>query len=145
SFLSSRRRRAALVLLAVALSVALAGPFVWKRRSSAARARRSAAPDVSAPEVQALLGADISRQPIEIAGGSDFVGSGACKGCHREIAGSFAAHPMRRSLASIAEAVPIEDYLTTMFAPPGPRRYRIERRDERVWHHEEMLAADSVG
>jgi hypothetical protein len=88
----------------------------------------------------------ISREPLERAASEEFVGTGACAKCHADIAASFAAHPMAQSLLPVSRALPIEDYTErTTIAPPGPRRYFVERVGDRVRHHEKMpgIAAHS--
>jgi predicted CXXCH cytochrome family protein len=68
-----------------------------------------------------------------------FTGSATCAECHAEIAAKFARHPMGRSFARVTDAEPIENYEDTEFAPPGPRRYRVERDGDQVYHHERMV------
>ena len=87
----------------------------------------------------------ISRRPVEDAKRDAFVGSAACTACHADIARKYAAHPMARSISAVSQAAVIEDYSEVVsFAPPGPRRYRVERLGDRVWHHEEMRATVSA-
>lgn len=68
-----------------------------------------------------------------------FVGSAKCAECHQEIAERYRTHSMAHSLASVQEAVRIEDYDAPPCTPPGPRVYRAELRDGRLFHHEIML------
>lgn len=71
---------------------------------------------------------------------ADYVGSAACRDCHPEIWEKYQAHPMAHSFAKVTAATPIEDYAKqTEFAPPGNRRYRVERTAEGVRHHEVMV------
>ena len=72
---------------------------------------------------------------------TDYVGSAACAACHAEIAEKYARHPMGNSLNTVADAKTAEDYGHAEFAPPGPRRYSVERRDDGVYHHETMVDA----
>ncbi len=73
---------------------------------------------------------------------TDYVGSAACRDCHAEIWERYQSHPMAHSFAKVLEATPVEDYVNkTTLAPPGNRRYRVERTPEGVWHHESMLDA----
>ena len=74
----------------------------------------------------------------------EFVGSDACAACHTRIWNSYRRHSMGRSLASVEEAAPIENYETAEFAPPGPRRYRVERTATRVRHHESLTDRDGT-
>ena len=74
----------------------------------------------------------------------DYVGSGICASCHAEIAASYSAHPMAKSLSGVLEARALEDYENkTSFDPPGHRKYMVERRpDGGVFHHEVRENAD---
>lgn len=72
----------------------------------------------------------------------DFVGSEACAACHAEIYADYQEHPMGRSLASVEDATPIEDYPSGKIEIPGPRRYRVEVSEEGVTHHEYLLGSD---
>ena len=70
----------------------------------------------------------------------DYVGSDACRDCHSDIWEKYQSHPMAHSFAKVTDASPIEDYAgSTEFAPPGNRRYRVERTAEGVRHHEVMV------
>ena len=71
-----------------------------------------------------------------------YVGSEMCATCHAEIAEQFVSHPMGMATNTVAAASVVEDYEKTQFAPPGPRRYRIEKTDEGVFHHEVLLDVD---
>ncbi len=77
------------------------------------------------------------EKPAPAKGG--YVGSEKCATCHQEIASQYGTHSMSRSLAAVADAEPIEVYNQPDVAPPGPRRYRAEQRDGKVFHHELML------
>ena len=70
----------------------------------------------------------------------DYVGSSACRECHPEIWEKYQSHPMAKSFTKVAAAEPIEDYTNkTEFAPPGYRRYRVEKSTDKVRHHEIMV------
>ena len=73
---------------------------------------------------------------------SQFVGSAVCATCHSDISEAFHHHPMGRSLDNAREAPEIENFKVTEFAPPGARRYRIERTADAVRHHEVLLDED---
>ena len=135
-----RKRRVAAVLL---LAAAGAGGLAFWRLGGREQHRNqpAAARDSSNVGDRQDQIAFLSREPAPRAADDDYVGSAACAACHEDIARSFAEHPMARSMALIATAAPLGDYTDeTTFAPPGPRRYRIERQGDRVWHHEIMLA-----
>ena len=85
----------------------------------------------------------VARIPRPSRPHDDFVGSQVCATCHAEIAASYSAHPMAQSLAAVTEARPLEDYENrTSFQPSGPRKYRVERRSDEVFHHEVRENAD---
>ena len=86
---------------------------------------------------------DLSIAPP--AGDDDFVGSQACGTCHSRIWDAYRQHPMGRSLATPLEAKPqIERYDVAEFAPPGPRRYRVERHADIIRHHESLIDPDGA-
>ena len=73
-----------------------------------------------------------------------YVGDAVCARCHPKIAETYAAHPMGRSIATVAKASPIENYGSegrTSFQAGG-FKYVIERRGERVFHREELRDAN---
>jgi Flp pilus assembly protein TadD len=74
----------------------------------------------------------------------EFVGSESCAACHNRIWESYRRHPMGQSLATPREASPIENYETADFAPPGHRRYRVERTASGVRHHESLADGDGT-
>jgi len=61
-----------------------------------------------------------------------YVGDAACVGCHAEIAGHYAKHPMGRS-ASVANGEAHSFTKSNM-------RFSIEPRDGKVFHRQEMLS-----
>ena len=72
-----------------------------------------------------------------------FVGSQACARCHAEIWTRYQSHPMSRSLARVAAAMPLENMAETTFSPNQRQTYRVERRGGTMVHHEIM--ADRAG
>jgi hypothetical protein len=74
-----------------------------------------------------------------------YVGQEACARCHAQIAKTYRDHPMGRSLAPIQSALPVEQYNAAAKNPFDAQgfHYRIDRRDERVFHEES--AADALG
>jgi hypothetical protein len=70
---------------------------------------------------------------------SEFVGSQKCSECHSEIAKTYASHPMANTLASVADAAPIEvtEGDAAQFETQG-RRYRVAREGDRMIHTEFM-------
>lgn len=74
---------------------------------------------------------------------ADFVGSRTCRRCHDEIVDRYFTHPMARSFAHVDRAAVIENYDDpNEAAPPGNRRYRVERSGDEIRHHEVMLDRD---
>jgi Flp pilus assembly protein TadD len=69
-----------------------------------------------------------------------FVGDEACAGCHAEKAKTYRQHPMGRSLASVAEAAPLERFDSAAHNPldVSNLRYQVERQGSRVWHRETL-------
>jgi Flp pilus assembly protein TadD len=67
----------------------------------------------------------------------EYVGDAACAECHQDIASAYRQHPMGRALAPID---PERDGVGLEFERNG-YRYRIERREGRVFHMEERLSA----
>jgi tetratricopeptide (TPR) repeat protein len=70
-----------------------------------------------------------------------YAGDAACASCHPIQAKSYRQHPMGRSLAPLAQAVPIERYTEAAgnpFSTPG-LRYQIERQGEHSWHRESVI------
>src|SRR5262249_11485162 len=73
-----------------------------------------------------------------------YVGDQACADCHREQFASYREPPMGRSLAPVAAAPPGERYDLAAFNPfvASGLHYGIDRRDDRVFHHEWAEAGD---
>lgn len=120
----------------------------WNRlgpTSGRARQPQRSTGELAKPGENASNVTAISREADQRANSDDYVGSAACAQCHAQIADAFAGHPMAHSTARIDEAPVIEDYeQKTMFATAGGQRYRVERKGNRVWHHEMMMAAGSL-
>ncbi len=74
---------------------------------------------------------------------NEFVGSQTCGECHSDIAETYSEHPMANTLASVADASPIEviEDDSTEFETQGCR-YRVERSGDRMIHTEFMTDAD---
>lgn len=68
-----------------------------------------------------------------------YVGSQVCAECHPQISERYNRTAMGRSLANIAPgSAPAENYDQQTSFDKGPWTYRVERKDDRVWHHEMM-------
>jgi hypothetical protein len=70
-----------------------------------------------------------------------YVGDRVCADCHPAIAGTFHLHPMGRSLAPVSTVAGTQRYDAEAHNPfeIAGARYRVERRDGRVWHEEVHL------
>ena len=71
-----------------------------------------------------------------------YVGSQACVECHQEISEHFLASPMGRSMATIDQAVQIENYQANAIEPSKNRRYTMTRDGKFAIHSEIMLDED---
>ncbi|MEO2034931.1 MAG: multiheme c-type cytochrome [Planctomycetaceae bacterium] len=96
------------------------------------------------PTEQTVAQQDVAQEePKDRWKSSEFVGSQKCSECHFDIAETYAGHPMANTLASVADASPIEviEDDTTEFEAQGCR-YRVERLGDRMIHTEFMTDAD---
>jgi tetratricopeptide (TPR) repeat protein len=67
-----------------------------------------------------------------------YVGDAACAGCHKEQSAGFHGHPMGRAMTPVSELADRQSYDASVRNPfdlPG-RRYRVDRKGERVFHEE---------
>jgi len=75
----------------------------------------------------------------------EYVGSTACRDCHKEIADTFRRHPMGNSITLINQASEIEDYLEENTFASGGFQYRAstiptdEIESDTRYHHGESL------
>lgn len=74
----------------------------------------------------------------------DFAGSQACRECHREIWERYQTHPMAHSMFRVLEADPLEDYEAQTGIVRGGRRYRVEKTEAGVLHHESAVDAEGA-
>lgn len=103
-------------------------------------ATRSEEPVEPAAEVPTVVKLEEApKSPEERWRLNDYVGSQKCAECHSEIARTFSGHPMANTLATAADASPIEvvENDTTEFETLG-RQYRVERDGDRMIHTEFM-------
>lgn len=79
---------------------------------------------------------------------ASYVGSEACRRCHAAVCDSFHAHPMGRSLAPVADAVPLErstaDEIARTTSADGEvaRSWAVESTETQMLHHERVTTAD---
>ena len=73
-----------------------------------------------------------------------YVGDASCTDCHQQMAESFRAHPMGRSIVPIAELAGQQMYDRTHNDPFDVLglRFSVERQGERVWQRQSSLNAD---
>ncbi len=70
-----------------------------------------------------------------------YVGDAACFDCHKEIAQSFARHPMGRSLVRVEEMLDRQDYgseTNNPFTVLG-RRFEVQRQGNRLLHRQTLV------
>lgn len=81
------------------------------------------------------------QKPAPLAEG--YVGSETCAECHDDIAEAYRHHPMGMdNFSLVADASEIEALDGENCPLPGPRRYRVEKNDDGVFHHETLLDED---
>lgn len=141
--LSQRMR----IALYVTVPLVIAGVIVWAVRGRPELSNRTGPASSRRTTVKPVMSnadlLDRADNAIDLSL-SDYVGSEACRDCHSEIWEKYQSHPMSYSMAQLEQATPIEDYTKhPEFAPPGNRKYRVERTDQGVLHHEIMV--DSQG
>ena len=118
-----------LAVLAVVVTAA-----VWLRRPSS-----SEPPAPPQPEQLHFAARAVKPTPAP----QGYVGSQACAKCHAEIAESYARHPMYRSCGITPGPDDIEAFdERSEFQASDGRRYRVERRDGEIVHHEIMRDGD---
>lgn len=85
--------------------------------------------------------AEAPEKPAPVSQG--FVGSQQCRECHRDIWDSFQTHPMSHSMAVTSDTAAPEDYDRRTSFTAGRCRYRVDRTETGVKHHE--IAGDAAG
>jgi len=121
------------VVVVAALSLVAFSELVWRRwRASTVPLTAETAADRSLPAVK----------PPPPAG--DYLGSEACAKCHADIYETYTKHPMHLSAGWVLGEHDVEAYdEAAEFQPHRNRRYRVERTDDGVLHHE--LIFDTQG
>jgi tetratricopeptide (TPR) repeat protein len=71
-----------------------------------------------------------------------YVGSAACRACHSEEDASFRHTGMGRSMAAVDPSAAPPD--AVFDHPSSKSRYRVYRKDGRLWHRESLLNAGST-
>ena len=129
------RRSVRRFAVGAAIVVALAGAAIY-----ALNVREKPAPPSPAPIDTPPTVATVEPEPGPPA--NAYVGSQVCAECHAEIAETYAAHPMANTLATVADATPIEVLAERRaeFEAQGCR-YRVQRVGERMVHTEFMTDA----
>lgn len=136
----SRRFRTSRLLVALTCLVGVVAAIgFWTLRS-----RRSRTPQIAGVSSNAATDGDGSGEPSwhttrRWVGEDDLMGSHVCAECHSEIADVYqATHSMARATSRVGEELPVENFDRTEFAAFG-RRYRVERTETGLQHHELML------
>jgi predicted CXXCH cytochrome family protein len=120
---------ALLGLLVVALAVAGAW---WSRRPTVET------PQVTQPPLarKKIVGEAIKPPPRP----SGYVGSEECTRCHAAIAEAYKGHSMYRSAGATPGSDDLENFSEgTEFKFDDGRIYRVEKRDDGIYHHEVLL------
>lgn len=101
-----------------------------------------AVPVTRRPSSSAVEVKPVERPP---AVSQDYVGSSACRECHREVWERYQSHPMAHSLQPAAVEDGLEDYggRAARFIR-GVREYYVERRGSSVFHHERQSDAQGT-
>lgn len=120
--------------LLVALAVVGVGSLFWYLRSERPRETVAVVEEV-APEDPRLTFVTPYRN---VRPDVKYVGDQACAGCHREVTHSFHQHSMGRSISTMAELAPKQQYdesKNNPFQALG-KEYRVERNGDKVVHRE---------
>ena len=131
--MASRQKSILVTLLAIGGLVA-AGLVVANFRATRAPQPRPRQPSHTA---RSLL-------PKPAARDDSYVGSQACAECHKDIFEKFTASPMGQSMATVADAVQLEDYEGKLVEGSPHRQYRVTRDDhsDSSMHYEVFLDND---
>jgi predicted CXXCH cytochrome family protein len=92
-----------------------------------------------AHNVMEELGPAVKPPPL----GTEYVGSQACRECHREYWDKYQSHPMSHTMFHAAATSPVEDFEHRTTFTAGRSEYRVEREGQTVRHHE--IAIDLEG
>lgn len=72
-----------------------------------------------------------------------YVGSQACRECHKEVYDEYQGHPMAQSLFAVADAPELEKYDDNpSFTTSARRKYSIEKSEDGVLHREVALSEE---
>lgn len=73
-----------------------------------------------------------------------YLGSQACIECHADICKTYQSHPMSYSAQTVPGDLTIEDYkLKTIFNSPESHEYVVEKKGEKIYHHEKRLTPEN--
>jgi tetratricopeptide (TPR) repeat protein len=135
---SARRARPGGGRLAAVLATLLvvAGVVAWWRGSP------NAAP-VVAPLPRKVVRIERPAEPVvrpAPPSQEGYLGSEACAKCHADVAESYSQHAMFRASGATPGPFDIEDFQDrTEFLGRDGRTYRVEKRDDGIYHHEMTL------
>ena len=142
------------VVAALVFAVAYPGLFEGERHDAAdgglASTPSTANPSATNPPNQSPKAIHSDRPPLTEVRltkpprpDMGYVGSAVCSECHEDVAEEYRQHPMGMSNFSIpAAAHNIENYDGSDCPIPGPRRYRVEKNAEGIFHHEILTGTD---
>lgn len=118
---------------AVAIAAAAAGLLALAAAAFVLTRHRPQAPDQKPTAATAPSEAPLVRPaPVSNA----YVGSTACRECHRAIWDRYQSHPMAHSLSPVQDFDGVENYAGQTKFTRGKREYAVERVDDKVYHRE---------
>jgi tetratricopeptide (TPR) repeat protein len=108
----------------------------WRQPSAPPEAEK---PSTAAPPKEFPLPA-VSSSPFRNTGAEgQYVGSEACRSCHKSRTSTFRETGMGHSMAEVDAALAPAD--AVFDHPSSKRRYQITRKDGKLWHRELLLTA----
>ena len=132
------------IKVAVIVLVTVIGFVVWRGVTSS---------PIATDKVAVSSSVNAKQQPTEDAPNvarpsppsENYIGSQACAVCHPQIAARYERSAMGRTLSKVNETLPPhEDYDHNTSFDRGNRSYRVEKNDNRVWHHESVSDEEGV-
>jgi tetratricopeptide (TPR) repeat protein len=124
-----------IALLGVPVVALMVAGAWWSRRPTVETAQVTEAP----PPHKKIVGEAVKPPPRP----SGYVGSEACTKCHAAIAETYQGHSMYRSAGATPGSDDVENFSeATEFKFDDGRIYRVEKRDDGIYHHEVLLDND---
>ncbi len=131
-------------LVVVAILLTLIGVVFWRGRVTSPPLKESI-PANSLTVANQQIDNDLPVVVKPTPPPEGYIGSQACADCHPQIAERYNRSAMGRTLAKIDQTPPPhEDYDTNTSFNRGNRSYRVEKNNNRVWHHESVSDDEGV-